>query len=71
MTNKQLEHLRDQSLAARLKRALGGIPTLTLRTADECPARPLAPAPIPPKARQPFSRWTALQACARISGDIK
>jgi len=35
MSNKQLEQLRDANLAARVKRAMGGIPGLQLVLAGE------------------------------------
>ena len=35
MSSKQLERIRDESLAARVKRAMGGVPTLTLTLQTE------------------------------------
>jgi len=73
MSQHELQYLRDQSLSARLKRAIGGVPSLSLRLSTETrSSRILASLRADGSpARVPFSRWEALKACARIAGDLR
>lgn len=59
MSTKQMEQVRDESLARRLKLAMGGIPTLALVTADERPTR------------EALRRQRALRACQAVYGVVR
>ena len=57
MSNKQLERIRDESLAARVKRAIGGVPTLQLAIRE-------------PDAYVVSKRTASMLAVARVFGDV-